>query len=69
MLLYQFLAFTIHGKIQKSHKNNKVKITAPARNEVIKLPDGLHSVSDTQDYFEYIIKNHETVPDNPSIRI
>ena len=33
------------------------------------LPDGLHSVSDIQDYFEYILKKHETVTDNPSIMI
>ena len=33
------------------------------------LPDGLYSVSDTQDYFEYVIKNHEIFTDNPQIRI
>ena len=27
MLLYQTLAFTIHGKKEKSYKNNKFKIT------------------------------------------
>ena len=36
-------------------------------NEEFELPDGLYSVSDIQDYFEYIIKNHETVTDEPSI--
>ena len=56
-------------RYKKVIKNNKVKITAPARNDEIKSPDGSHSVSDTQDYVEYIIKNLETVPDNPSIRI
>ena len=56
-------------RCKKVIKNNKVKITVPAKNEKIKLPDGSHSASDTQDYIEYIIKNHETVPDNPSIRI
>ena len=30
---------------------------------------GSYSGSDIQDYFEYIIKKHETVTDNPSIRI
>ena len=29
-------------------------------NKEIKLPDGSYYVSDIQDYFEYIIKNHET---------
>ena len=30
---------------------------------------GSYSGSDIQDYFEYIIKKHETVTDNPPIRI
>ena len=33
----------------------------------MQLPDGSYSVSDTQDYFDYIIKKHEVVPDNSSI--
>ena len=33
------------------------------------MPDGPYSISDIQDYFEYIIKKHETLIDNPSIRI
>ena len=43
--------------IKKSYKNNKFKISASTLNEELKLPDGLNSVSDIQDYFEYIIKN------------
>ena len=53
----------------KPHKNNKFKISAPTWNEEFELPDGSYSVSDIRDYFEYILKNHETVTDNPSIRI
>ena len=30
---------------------------------------GLYSVSDIQEYFEYIIKKHEPLDHNPSIRI
>ena len=33
------------------------------------LPDGPYCVSDIQDYFKYIIKKHETVTNNPPIRI
>ena len=41
MLLYETLAFTIHGKIKKkSYKNNKSKISAPTWNEEFELPDG-----------------------------
>ena len=42
--------------IQKSYKNSKFKIQAPTWNEKFELPDGTYSVSDIQDYFEYIIK-------------
>ena len=33
------------------------------------MPDGSYSVSDIQDYFEYIIKNQETIADNPPAQI
>ena len=46
-----------------------MKIAAPTWNEEFELPDGSYFVSDIQDYFEYIIKKHETVADNPSIMI
>ena len=32
-------------------------------------PIGSYSVSDIQDYFEYIIKKHETIADNPPVQI
>ena len=49
--------------------NNKFKISAPTWSEDFKLPDGSYSVSDIQDYFEYILKKHSESVDNPSIRI
>ena len=55
--------------IKKSYKNNKLKISAPTWNDKFELPDGSCSVSDIQDYFEYSIKKHEKVTDNPPIRI
>ena len=54
---------------KKSYKNNKLKTLALTWNEGFELPDGSHSVSDIQKYFEYIIKKHETVTDNPSLMI
>ena len=33
------------------------------------MPDLSYSVSDIQDYFEYILQKHETVTDNPSVMI
>ena len=53
MLLYEISAFTIHKKFKKSHKNDKFKISVPSWNEEFELPDGSHSVSDIQVYFEY----------------
>ena len=47
--------------IRKQYKNNKLKIIAPTRNDEFQLPDGSYSVSDIQDYIEYIIKKHETL--------
>ena len=43
-------------KYKKSYKNNKFKISAPPWNEEFELSDGSYSVSDIQDYFEYISK-------------
>ena len=55
--------------IKSSHNNNKFKISAPRWSEEFKLPDGSYSISDIQDYFEYILKKHSENVDNPSIRI
>ena len=55
--------------IKSSYNNNKIKISAPRWSEEFELPDGLYSVSDIQDYFEYILKKHSESVDNPSIRI
>ena len=38
-----------------SYKNNKFKISVSTWNEEFELLDGSYSVSDTQDYFQYII--------------
>ena len=53
----------------KSSYNNKFKILAPTWNDKFELPDGSYSVSDIQDYFEYIFKKHGENINNPSIRI
>ena len=55
--------------MKSSYNNNKFKISAPTWSEKFELPDGSYSVSDNQDYFEYILKNHSESVDNPSIRI
>ena len=55
--------------IKSSYNNNRFKISAPKWNEEFELPDGSYSISDIQDYFEYILKKHSENVDNPSIRI
>ena len=47
-------------------KNNKFKIIAHIWNEEFHVSDGSYSVSDIQDYFEFIIKKHETITDEDS---
>ena len=44
--------------IKSSYNNNKFKISASTWNDEFELPDGSYSVSDIQDYFEYILTKH-----------
>ena len=55
--------------IKSAYNNNKFKISAPTWNDTFDLPDGSYSISDIQDYFEFIIKKHETLTENPPIQI
>ena len=50
--------------IKSEYNNNKFKISAPTWNDTFDLPDGSYSIADIQDYFDFIIKKHETLPDN-----
>ena len=47
--------------IRKQYKNDKLKIIAPTWNDEFELLDGSYSVSDIQDFIEYIINKHETL--------
>ena len=42
--------------IKNSYNNNKFKISAPTWNDEFELSDGSYSVTDIQDYFDYIFK-------------
>ena len=61
--------FNTCKNIKCSSKNNKYKISVPTWNDKLESLNVLYSVSNIQDYFEYIIKNHETLIHNPPIRI
>ena len=55
--------------IKDTYNNNKFKISAPTWNEEFKLPDGFYSVSDIQDYFEYIMTKYGEDTDKPLVMI
>ena len=48
------------NNIKSSYNNNRFKISAPTWNEEFTLPDGSYSVSDIQDYFQYILNKSTT---------
>ena len=58
--------------IKSEYNNYKFKISAPTWNDTFDLPDGFYSIANFQDYFEFIIKKHETLtedsPDSPDRR-
>ena len=57
--------------IAKQYKSNKLKIIAPTWNDEFEfeLPDASYSVSDIQDYIEYIIKKLETLTTSLPIHV
>ena len=52
--LSNFSIYYTWKNIKSSYNNNKFKISAPTWNDEFELPGGSYSVSDIQDYFEYI---------------
>ena len=55
--------------IKSAYSNNKFKISAPTWNDTFDLPDGSYCIADIQDYFEFIIKKHEALTENPPVQI
>ena len=55
--------------IKSGYNNNKFKISAPTWNDTFYLPDDSYSVAYIQDYFEFIIKKHDTLTENPPVQI
>ena len=47
--------------IKSSYNNNKFKILAPTWSDEFELPDGSYSISDIQDYFDYVKKSMEKI--------
>ena len=55
--------------IKSSYNNSKFKISAPTWNDKFELPDGSYSISDIQNYFQYILKKHGESFVKPSVKI
>ena len=63
-------SYLLHAeKYKKTVKNNKLKIIALTWNDEFELLDGPYSVSETQDYIEYLTEKSESLSTNPSIHI
>ena len=54
--------------LKSEYNNNKFKISVPTWDDTFDLPDGSYSIGDIQDYFEFIIKKHETLAENPPVQ-
>ena len=54
--------------IKSEQENKKFKISAPTWNDTFDLPDGSYSIS-AIDYFEFIIKKHKNLTENPPVQI
>ena len=55
--------------IREQYKNNKLKIIYLTWNDEFELPDDPYSVSDIQDYIEFIIKKREPLITTPPIHV
>ena len=69
MALAKLSIYYTWRNIKLAYNNNKFKVSAPTWNDEFYLPDGSYSTADIQDYFEFIIKKHETLVENLSIQI
>ena len=69
MALANLIIYYTWKNIKSADNNNKFKIYASTLNDEFDFPNRSHSVSDVKDYFEYIIKKHETIANNPPMQI
>ena len=67
--LSNLITYYTRKNIKKSYENNKFKISPSTWNEKFELPNGSYSISDIQDYFEYILRKHGVNIDNPHVLV
>ena len=69
MALANLSTYYIWKNIKSEHNNNKFKVSVRTWNDNFDLPDGSYSIDDIQDYFEFIIKKHEALTEDPPVEI
>ena len=55
--------------IKSAYNKNKCKVSDPTWNDEFDLLNGSHTVSDIQDYFQYVIEKHETIANISPVQI
>ena len=50
--------------VKSEYKKNTFKTSSSTWGETFDLPDGSYTIANIQDYFEFIMKKHETFTDN-----
>ena len=69
MVLADLSIYYTWKNIKSAYNSNKFKTSAPTWNDPFYLPDGSYTLEDIQDYFEFIIEKHETLTEDPPVRI
>ena len=69
MALANLSTYYTWKNIKSIHNNNKFKISTRKWNDTFDLPDGSYNIPAIQNYFEYIIKKHETFGETAPILI
>ena len=69
MALANLSIFYTQKNIKSEYSNNKFKNFCINLVWCFDLPDGSYSIADIQDYFEFIIKKHETLTESPQVQI
>ena len=69
MALANWCIYYTWKNIKSEYSNNKFIISAPTWNDTFDLPNETYSIFAIQDYFEFIIKKHEILSQNPPIQI
>ena len=69
MALANLSVYYTWKNVKSIYKNNKFKISVPTWSQKFHLPDGSYNIPAIQDYFEYVLKKHETITNTAPILI